>query len=79
MAAAWYSSPLVHAPGNKAAIGGYFQRAGAALHRLTGFKATTSYHPKFAFGARIIRTARQAFTAAIGPRLAAAIASAKPR
>lgn len=67
------------APGNKSGVGGYFQRGAGTLRRLTGFTASATYHPKFGFDARVIRTARRVFLASIGPRLAAAMASAKPR
>ncbi len=58
---------------NKAHIGGYFQRNGAQLQRLTGFKPSTQYHPKFGYTGRVVRVARATFAASLAPRLYAAM------
>jgi hypothetical protein len=59
--------------------GGFWLRLpGQKMTHLIAFKATTSYHAKFDYTGRVIRSARVTFAASIGPRLAEAIASAKP-
>ena len=60
--------------------GGIYQRLpGHRIGKLISFRPSTNYRPRFDFSNRVARVARDTFMAKIGPRLAAAVASAKPR
>ena len=65
-------------PANKAGVGGYFVRDGKGIHRLTGFKATTQYQPKFNFRAHVYAAAFTAFPPAMRARMRQAMATARP-
>jgi len=67
-----------NAPGNKAQIGGFFQRReGHGLTRLTLFETTTHYTPRMHYRDRVAQVARAEWPAAFRRRLAEAIATAR--
>ncbi|MDE1904977.1 MAG: hypothetical protein KGH75_00820 [Rhodospirillales bacterium] len=65
-------------PGNKAGIGGYFERLSRfRIRRLTAFEARTEYQPRFEYRRRVGKAAMAVWSESFRRRIGEAIATAR--